>query len=91
MHEALKNDGLFIRRNADPGIPDRNTDGHSGLALSIQCRSHNDFAAFGELDAIADEIRQDLSQTDRIAGEFLRERGIEITVQLNPLLASLRG
>jgi len=46
---------------------------------------HQDFAAFGELDGVADELGEDLPQPDRIAPQDRRNGAVDVYGELHVL------
>src|SRR5439155_10476394 len=69
--ERIEDDFAFTRGYTDPGV------GNSELQLNVLLASGNSFdsdpyfAAFGELHRVSDQIRQDLADALRIAGELV--------------------
>jgi hypothetical protein len=51
----------------------------------------HDFARFGELDGVAEQVREHLSQSARIADEAVADLRIELVGQLQPFRLALHG
>jgi len=91
LPEGFKDHLLLIGRDADPGIGDGET--QSGRALRFLFRfrrhRHDHFPLLGELDRVADQIGQHLSQPSRIAYEHFRDVRDGLISQLQPLAMGL--
>src|SRR5215510_1320299 len=64
-------------------------EGRLSLALSLNVQHHLAFLC--ELDGITDKVDDDLSETNRVAANAIRQIGLNVTAQLQIFLVSARG
>ena len=82
---ASKICSLLVGRDADPGIGDVEGDkGRARLGFD-RPRRESDLAFFGELDRVADQVGQDLTQPAGIADQRRRQARRDRAGQLQPL------
>ncbi len=58
--------------------------------LRIHCKSKHDMSGFSEFHRIADKINQNLTQSDRVGGDLVRNFRRHIGKYRNALLSSMR-
>src|SRR6516164_396193 len=64
-------------------------EGRFTLASSLNVQHH--FAFVGELDGITDKVDDDLSETNRVAEDAIRQVNLNVAPQLQVFLVSARG
>src|SRR6185312_16127439 len=87
--ERLEDDLLFVRRNADAGVRDRNRNDRARLVerLAIRAPAFGDLrdaqrhaALFGELERVRQQVADDLLQPLRVREHVARQVVVEFDV-----------
>src|SRR5437899_654157 len=78
--------GELVRRDADPGV--RHAVAH---AVAVARGADRDAAALGELEGVAGEVEQALRDALRVAAQHLGQAGIDLDLELEPLLLGERA
>ena len=86
LFEGLEDDFLLVGRNADARIANGEMECHAVGVDRLAADGHNDLAAFGEFDGVADQIDHDLPQAIGIADDDRGHFGPDVVDQLEPLL-----
>ena len=96
LAEGFEDAGLLLDRYADARVGHREVQ-RRAVAGDILANRHHDVTAFGELERIPDEIRDDLLEPDGIAGDGLgnvrgdvRDELEALAIALGPPAASRR-
>ncbi len=70
--EGFEDPRPLLAIDADAGILDRATQGHVLCRAVGERQLHQDLAALGEFDGVADQVDQHLPQAGRVAGQVMR-------------------
>lgn len=85
LFKSLEHAGELVRGNADTGIRDAETQACFIGGQRVERNLHHDFALFGELYRIADQVDNDLPQAQRVSNDVTRNFGRHVTGQLQAL------
>ena len=85
LGEGLEQAPDLLRAHADAGVGHREFERHAAVVALQQFDRHDDFAALGELDGVAGEVDQHLSQAQRVAHQLLRHPGADPIHQFHAL------
>ena len=96
MFEGSEDELLFVRGHAHAGVGNhevqRDAAGPTSFpALSLYRHAHQDFARASELNGIANQIEQNLSQPARIAHNVVRDLRKDSAGQLHTLAMRAEG
>ena len=83
---------LFVGRDADARVAHRAAHAHllqRGFAGDLHAHDH--LALFGELDGVADQVEQHLTQPAGVAHQGVGHVRLHVTNQLQPLLVGSHG
>ena len=88
LAEGVENHPLFVGRDADAGVGHGHV--HNGFAggLRMARDAYDDFAFIGELDGVADQIQQNLTESPDVGDEDVRHVWRHFAQQLEVLLVS---
>ena len=86
LGEALEDDCLLVAGDAGTRVTDGQPDGRALLGRLQQARLDDDLAVGCKLDGVRDEVREHLTDADRIAGEPAGDLGVDMARHLQPLL-----
>src|SRR5215472_3862452 len=88
LREILEDDRLLFARNADSGVGDAERQTvRQRFRVGLHPQHH--FSPFGELDGVAQQVKQHLSQAKRVADEIERHIGGDLRHQLEALFVRL--
>src|SRR5262249_14906950 len=68
--ETLEDQRLLVRRNSDAGVDDSETYAGRIFARRLDGGRHAHGSLLGELDRVADEVDEDLTETYRVADDL---------------------
>ena len=77
---------LLIVRDADARVSDGQPDGRAFSRRREKAGLEHDLAGVGELDGVCGEVREHLTDADRIADEPRGDLGVDVASHLQPLL-----
>src|SRR5690606_41486978 len=79
--------GLLLNTGeADPGVGHADADRRLVALLFLDHGAHDDFATLGKLDAVVDQVGDDLLDPQRVAGDVLGHVGVDQCRQIQVLL-----
>ena len=87
----MKQEFLLVCRDANAGVPHRETQYCLPFSLRHEARLYRDLAFPGELDRVAREVREDLAQPARVAPEVGRHVGGCRADEFEPLVVGAQG
>ena len=82
---------MFVERDPDSRVADLEMQPRGSVGAGILANFEHHVAARSELDGIADEVGQDLLETDRIAGDSGGDCGVDVEQELQPFLLRLQS
>ena len=91
LAERLEQAGGLRRRKADAGVAHGDAQG-DGVGRRVQrFDAHVDFAAFGELDRVADEVADHLAEAQRVAAQAVGHVRRDVDEEFEPFFAGGDG
>ena len=91
LPERLEYQILLVGGDADACVHDLELEGGFVFGDGFRIDGHHDVAFVGELDGIADQVREHLPQAHRIADERRRDLRRDVGHDLEPLLVRAKG
>ena len=91
LAERLEDRRRASRRDADPGVGDAEMQLVLPSLRESSRTATNDVAALGELERVADQVRQDLLEARRVADDAGGHVRVDVADQLEPLLVGPEG
>jgi hypothetical protein len=78
LGKGLEDNLLFLRCDADAGVPNRKNQLKLITASRFHADSNPDFSLFSKLDRVADQIDDDLPQPRGVANDLIRHVRVNI-------------
>src|SRR5262249_23681786 len=91
LAECLKNPSLFVLRNAEAGIANGESQSSKVATYQFRRHLHEDFSCLRELDRVANQINDHLTQPPRIAPQVVGDVWPNMHGQLQALFRSAIG
>jgi len=91
LTERLEQAVGALRRDADPGVANREDELVGPPFEDTRRDLHEDLAASRELDGIADEVRENLAKARHVSGHELRHARLDEVAEVQPLLRGRRA
>ena len=91
LTEGFEDGVVLLRRDADAGVGDAEVQLRAALGARVLPDGDEDVAALGELERVADQVRQDLLNPRRVADDAGRHVRVDVANELEPLLVRAEG
>ncbi len=91
LGEGLEDQVLLVGGDADAGVRDLEVQRDRAVRMRRDAHRDADLAALGELDGVADEVEDDLSEPARVADDGVGDVGRDVADQLEVFLVRAQG
>ena len=85
LRKCLEDRNVFVRRDAEARVGHAKVQHEAVRRVRDRLDAHHDFAALGELHRIADQVDDDLAETQGVADQRAGQLGWNLAAQLEPL------